>query len=113
MTVWHRTGDTGRLDDSGRLWLPGRTGAVVEGGRGAICPFAVELAAESRPGVARAALAGAGGQPVLVIEGAADCTARARALGLQRVVKAAAIPLDRRHRSKVDYTALQRLLPQG
>jgi len=96
--------------------LLGRTGAVVEGAGGAICPFAVELAAESRPGVARAALAGAGGQPVPVIEGAADvgdCTARARALGLQRVVKAAAIPLDRRHRSKVDYTALQRLLPQG
>ncbi len=115
-TVWHRTGDAGRLDDSGRLWLLGRTGAVVEGAGGPIYPFAVELAAESWPGVARAALAGAGGAPVLVVEGAADvgdCTARARALGIARVVKVAAIPLDRRHRSKIDYTALQRLLPQG
>ena len=108
--IWHRTGDAGRLDARGRLWLLGRHEARV----GEIYPFAVEVAARSWPGVVRAALIGHDGRAVLAIEGDAGNHAtwqeRARAIGDLRVMSVDAIPLDRRHRSKVDYAALVRKL---
>lgn len=112
-TVWHRTGDAGRLDDAGRLWLLGRTSAAVRRDGRTIWPFAVETAARSWPGLRRAALAEAGGRLLLAVEGdtahMADWRARAGVLGLDEV-RAIEIPLDRRHRSKVDYPALRRRL---
>jgi len=109
-TIWHRTGDAGRVDDDGRLWLLGRSSAVLDGPNGALFPFAVELAAEAWPGVARAALTTRRGHPALAIEGDAsqrqEWHAAAQALGILDVVHLEKIPLDRRHRSKVDYTAL-------
>ncbi|MBF9036396.1 AMP-binding protein [Rhodobacterales bacterium HKCCE2091] len=110
--VWHRTGDAGRLDDAGRLWLLGRRSAVVERDGARLFPFAVELAAEGWPGIARAALTLDGDGPVLAVEGAGppDIDARAAGMGIGRVVRLDAIPLDRRHRSKIDYPALARRL---
>lgn len=112
-TVWHRTGDAARLDDAGRLWLLGRTSAAVRRDGRTIWPFAVETAARFWPGLGRAALAEAGGRLILAVEGdtahLTDWQTSARALGLDEV-RAVTIPLDRRHRSKVDYPALRRLL---
>lgn len=104
--VWHRTGDMGRLDARGRLWLLGRENGRV----GRLYPFPIEAAARFWPGVARAALASSGGEPVLAIEGDATRLAlwrrSAEQLGVGRVAALRQIPLDRRHRSKVDYQAL-------
>lgn len=105
-TTWHRTGDAGYLDAQGRLWLLGRHEARV----GGHYPFPAEIAAMSWPGVRRAALTGQKGRAVLAIEGDRSCQAEwhARAGGLENieVVWIDTIPLDRRHGSKVDYTAL-------
>ncbi|MHA3979242.1 AMP-binding protein [Halovulum sp. GXIMD14794] len=110
--TWHRTGDAGRLDDLQRLWLLGRHAAIAEGPEGKLYPFAVELAAESWPGVRRAALTTADGEPVLAVEGdrgqIVAWQTRAKALGIGRVQHHDALPLDRRHRSKLDYVALER-----
>lgn len=109
---WHRTGDLGRLDGAGRLWLLGRCSAATSDARGALYPFAVECAAQQIPGVQRAALALHGGRRILAYE-AADAGPRAHELEqalpwaqLDRVVKLARIPLDARHNSKIDYAAL-------
>ena len=111
--VWHRTGDAGRLDDEGRLWLLGRQ----DGSAGGLYPFCVEAAARFWPGVRRAALIGIDGVPVLAVEGDpgqhAVWAKAAVAMGVGRVVPLAAIPLDRRHRSKVDYAALRAALAQA
>lgn len=106
-TVWHRTGDAGRLDDQGRLWLLGRLGSIPAGG---LFPFAVESAARLWPGVRGAALAASSDQALLFLAGDANhrdaWQSRASALGDVRVVVVRAIPMDRRHRSKPDVATL-------
>src|SRR5205807_7301209 len=66
--VWHRTGDAGRLDGEGRLWLLGRCSAVVTDAKGTLYPFAVECAAQHQPGIRRAALLSRRGERLLAIE---------------------------------------------
>ena len=105
--VWHRTGDAGRLDDNGRLWLLGRHEARV----GRLFPFAIEVAARSWPGVRQAALIGINDKPVLAIEGdqrhLPAWRTSAAELGCLAVATVKVMPLDRRHRSKIDYAALR------
>jgi long-subunit acyl-CoA synthetase (AMP-forming) len=112
-TVWHRTGDVGRLDDRGRLWLLGRVGdAFVQAGR-TIWPFPVEVALADVTGVRRAAFLD--GQIVVEIDDERAMQA-VRALlpsiGMEGTpVRAVArIPVDARHNSKIDRSALRRLL---
>ncbi len=108
--IWHRTGDAGRLDGQGRLWLLGR----MDGRVGEYFPFAVEVAARSWPGVRRCALVHRKSQPILAIEGDKQNTeiwkTRAAKIGNIAVLPVKTIPLDKRHRSKVDYPALRRKL---
>jgi len=116
---WHRTGDAGYFDEQGRLWLAGRWRAAIRDNRGEIYPFQVEYAAESVPGVRRAALVASGGRRVLAVESASrsiDCARIARCVNRQaidRVVVLRRIPVDRRHNAKVDYAALGRLVERN
>lgn len=108
--VWHRTGDAGRLDTQGRLWLLGRHEARVNG----LYPFAVEVAARSWPGVKRAALIAHSGRAVLALEGdpshLKDWNERAKSFGDLQPIPIHKIPLDKRHRSKVNYAELTKEL---
>ncbi|MBQ2263714.1 MAG: AMP-binding protein [Loktanella sp.] len=115
--IWHRTGDAGRLDDQGRLWLLGRVGDQVTTDKGVQYPFAIETAARMWPGVVRAALTERNQMPVLVIEGDAKhmetWRGGAAAFGIKKVRNISAIPLDRRHHSKIDRIALRKYLSIG
>lgn len=115
-TVWHRTGDSGYFDHAGRLWLLGRSGAVITDERGEVYPFAVECAARQCPGVARAALVSRQGQRILFVQpkkGAyIDTNAVRTALAwaqLDTVRKLDVIPLDKRHNAKIDYGRLAKV----
>ena len=116
--VWHRTGDAGYLDASGRLWLLGRAGAVIRDERGKIYPFAAECAASQLPWIERSALARHNGERLLAVQlgsrAPADAEWRVQeALSwaqLDRVVRVPRIPVDRRHNAKIDYPALEKEL---
>lgn len=121
--VWHRTGDAGRLDPQGRLWLLGRVRErVVRDGR-TWWPLPAEVRALGVPGVRHAAyLAVAdpalGHRAVLCVEcdralDRAGAAAFERALDpwpADRVFAIGRIPRDPRHASKTDTEALRRLL---
>ncbi|MBI4346148.1 MAG: AMP-binding protein [Elusimicrobia bacterium] len=117
--VWHRTGDAGRFDARGRLWLLGRCESKIADARGVLYPFAVECASLEFAYVRRAALDALDGLRVLAVEPAgrglspAQSRELARALawaGVDEVRAIRRIPLDPRHNSKVDYAALRRRL---
>jgi acyl-CoA synthetase (AMP-forming)/AMP-acid ligase II len=115
--MWHRTGDLGRLDTSGRLWLMGRASAAIEDERGVIYPFAVECAARQISGVSRAALAGVDGRRILVVEADSTQTVdRVRSqlawAKLDEIRLVRSIPMDKRHNAKVDYVELRRLISE-
>jgi acyl-coenzyme A synthetase/AMP-(fatty) acid ligase len=108
--IWHRTGDCGRLDGSGRLWLLGRK----SGASANAVPFAIEAAALSWPGVRQAALIAEGEHARLAVAGERldmpDLSRRAERIGVRQLTELRAVPMDRRHNSKVDYARLRALL---
>jgi acyl-CoA synthetase (AMP-forming)/AMP-acid ligase II len=69
---WHRMGDVGYLDETGRLWFCGRKAHVVETANGKMFSVCCEAIFNDHPDVYRSALVGIGrkGQqkPVIVVE---------------------------------------------
>jgi acyl-CoA synthetase (AMP-forming)/AMP-acid ligase II len=115
--VWHRTGDSGYFDQTGRLWLLGRSGAVIHDDRGELFPFAVECAARQLPNVLRAALIGQAAKRLLFVQPvkgtSVDTTSIRSALRwarLDEVREISEIPLDKRHNAKVDYGRLTKIV---
>jgi acyl-CoA synthetase (AMP-forming)/AMP-acid ligase II len=118
--VWHRTGDAGKLDGQGRLWLMGRCSAKVQDARGQLYPFAVECVASEHAYVHRAAFVSHDDRRLLAIEleeGAGTVSLE----GLRKDVAWASvdqvlcfgrIPVDKRHNAKIDYPELRRLLAE-
>ncbi|HUF62340.1 MAG TPA: AMP-binding protein [Verrucomicrobiales bacterium] len=124
-TVWHRTGDAGWLDQAGRLWLLGRCSAKLPSTpvsppglpTGALdYPFAIESALRIRQPSVRTAALGWKGRRTLVVESSHQSSRsmpsreeRAE-LCIEEVIRVKALPMDRRHHAKIDYTALHALL---
>jgi acyl-CoA synthetase (AMP-forming)/AMP-acid ligase II len=118
--VWHRTGDAGKLDSHGRLWLLGRCAARIDDVHGRLYPFAVECVAMTFPEVRRAAVIAHAGERWLVIEADGSRAALERTLRdatawahIARVRFLDVMPVDKRHNAKIDYPALRRLLGIG
>jgi len=117
-TRWHRTGDLGRLDSKGRLWLMGRASAAIRDRHGILYPFAAECAAMQVPGVRRAAILQVEGKRVLAIEadqsGVSGALESAMAWAhFDEIRVLTSIPMDKRHNAKIDYGALAEMLSRG
>lgn len=128
-TVWHRTGDVGRFDAQGRLWLVGRVhNAVLRAGRHHF-PVGPEEVLRAVPGAHQGAYLGlpdpdpasALGELAVIayvptsdappdlaqhIKGALDQAG----VTYDSVRLVDRIPMDPRHHSKVDYDRLRQLL---
>lgn len=116
-TVWHRTGDIGRLDEQNRIWLLGRKGQSLQTETGhRLHADAVAAAVETLPGVHRAACIAA--QKRLWIGWEGEKPARADIqklfadqgwpLGPVRCLRT--LPTDPRHNTKIDRVRLARAL---
>lgn len=120
-TIWHRTGDAGYLDASGRLWLLGRTSAVIRDERGVVYPFAIECAARQAELVAHAAVVKIDSRRVLAVQFMPEADEHNERFVVPRLYEKFAgvidhivvmpqLPLDARHNAKVRYPELRREL---
>ena len=122
----HRSGDVGQLDQQGRLWVGGRLGHVICTADGVVAPVAAEQLIELLPQVALAAIVGVGPQGTQAvvavvqladahashdINASLDLTDEVRhcvklPMDIAAVLIAKKLPVDRRHNSKIDRTAI-------
>ena len=76
--LWHRMGDVGYLDETGRLWICGRKGHRVETDDGTLFTIPCEAVFNTHPAVRRSALVGVAQSgatiPVLCVEREPDAT---------------------------------------
>jgi acyl-CoA synthetase (AMP-forming)/AMP-acid ligase II len=122
---WHRTGDVGRFDTAGRLWVEGRLPHLIVTADGVVTPVGVEQRVEEAPGIRRAAAVGVGPrgtqQLVAVVEtepaarrpglaptGLADAVRAAAGRTVAAVLVVPELPTDVRHNSKIDRSGLAR-----
>lgn len=66
--VWHRTGDTGYLDEKGRIWLTGRVKDAISKANHWIQPFPLEKKIDELAGVIRSALVQVGDNVILFLQ---------------------------------------------
>ncbi|MFJ2174001.1 fatty acid CoA ligase family protein [Streptomyces sp. NPDC087851] len=119
--LWHRTGDLGYLDASGRLWFCGRRAQRVRTSGGDLHTVQCEGVFNAHPSVRRAALVGVGEpgarRPVVCVEtepGVTDArwpelVSELRKLasehevtqGLEEFLRHPAFPVDIRHNAKI------------
>ena len=67
---WHRTGDVGHLDASGRLWVEGRMAHLIVTAGGPVTPVGIEQRIQQLPFVQWAAAVGigpAGNQQLIIV----------------------------------------------
>ncbi len=122
---WHRSGDLGRFDHAGRLWIEGRAVHAIRTAHGVVTPLPLEQRFASVPNVAGAAAVGvgpAGDQRVVAVvvpsppprRGRLASTAMADAVratvdeDVVAVLEVPKLPVDIRHNAKVDRTRLAR-----
>jgi acyl-CoA synthetase (AMP-forming)/AMP-acid ligase II len=127
--VWHRTGDLGRLDAHGSLWIVGRVHNAIHRDGAAVFPVRAEIILKKLPFTRHAAYLGLpdarrGERAACVIvprdpESLADPAELGRreaelkrimtknGMPVDQVLFRAEIPMDPRHHSKVEYDALR------
>ena len=123
---WHRSGDVGHLDEDGRLWIEGRMGHIVTTPEGPVTPVGIEHEISVIAGIAGAAVVGVGPpgtQHVVVVvapephprragladEALADeVRSKVPSTDVAAVLVVPALPVDKRHNSKIDRTRIAR-----
>jgi acyl-CoA synthetase (AMP-forming)/AMP-acid ligase II len=121
--IWHRLGDAGYLDDSGRLWVCGRVGHRVPSPTGSLFPLMCEPIFDAHPHVRRSGLVGVRGVPVICVELVdghrgdlatlrgellALAAAHATTAAIRHVLFHPRLPVDPRHNSKIERPTLAR-----
>ena len=118
--VWHRTGDTGWLDEQGRLWLSGRVKDAVQlGSQRRLQPLWLEQQLDALSGVQRSALIGHEQQGWLFVccdeplENLKSALLALLPAGEWQVARLKYMPVDGRHNSKIDRPLLRQMAAAG
>jgi olefin beta-lactone synthetase len=113
-TCWHRMGDTGYFDQTGRFFLTGRVHSTIRR-RGEILHAQLVEAEVARrlPEAQRVAALEEDGKLLIVIQGPLIPDAQQRIDADRILFTRKPLPVDPRHNSKIDYTRLRERLAKG
>ncbi|MBK6610315.1 MAG: AMP-binding protein [Sphingobacteriales bacterium] len=109
--IWHRTGDSGYLNEQGNLFLTGRTAQIIEHNKKVYYPFVIENKLKNIEGVKLGTLILWNNKLILAL-----CTTDSFSENLLSGIEYdeiryfKSLPLDPRHYSKIDYQKLTQLL---
>ncbi len=110
-TVWHRTGDSGYLNEKGELFLCGRVAQIITKSDKTFYPFVIENQLKSLPGIQLGTIIQHKEQIYLVIEkNSAFKPESIEKFNFDKISFLEEIPRDPRHHSKIDYSKLKSLL---
>jgi acyl-CoA synthetase (AMP-forming)/AMP-acid ligase II/pimeloyl-ACP methyl ester carboxylesterase len=128
--VWHRTGDLGRVDENGNLWIVGRVHNAINRANEYQFPVRAEMVLKKINQVARAAYLGMPdeklGQACFAVVSLKENLAQEsenikervlylmakNGIPVDRVIIRSDIPMDPRHHSKVEYDVLRKALTE-
>lgn len=132
--VWHRTGDLGRVDEHGDLWLVGRVHNAINRGNMYAFPVRSEITMKKLPFIKQCAYLGVedaklGERTVCVytlkedqentpekieyFEKEIQRIMDKNKIPVDQIVRTDSIPMDPRHHSKVEYTVLRESLQKA
>ena len=125
--VWHRTGDTGFLDDTGQLWLTGRVKDSLVLNGGVIQPYPLEQSLDNVAGIVRSALIHFNDALHVFVQNSVESSQAMTAdirCEIEQILQAAGVhhfninvielmPVDGRHNSKIDRLALRNALQKN
>ena len=114
---WHRTGDCGRIDERGRLWLVGRTKDTITNAGKEVHPYPIEEVLDGIQDINRSAIIQNNKGITIFIEGNLVNTLRDKVSsiikdsGLQefKIKVISKIPVDDRHNSKINRVKLREM----
>ena len=116
-SYWHRTGDSGFLDDQGCLYLTGRCESLSYLDGDLISPFLYEQELKEFKGVNKGTVMAINDDLTAVIEAISkddhsqiSTSIKSKLPKIKEVIFLNKIPRDPRHFSKIDYTQLRRIL---
>ncbi|MBN2683747.1 MAG: AMP-binding protein [Pontiellaceae bacterium] len=110
-TCWHRMGDTGYFDEEGRFFLTGRVHSTIMRKGQILHAQVVEAAVQKQlPNAQRVAALEQDEKLLIVVQGEPS----EHSIDADRVIfTKTPLPLDPRHKSKIDYQALKILIQSG
>ncbi len=111
-TIWHRTGDSGYMQD-GQLYLTGRCQQLIETEGEVISPFIVENYLQTLDGVTMGTIIQSHQKIIIVVEthkSKDEIKVLLVRYDYDQLVKMKEIPRDPRHHSKIDYAKLNLLV---
>ncbi len=112
-SLWHRTGDSGRLAENGKLYLTGQCKQLIFKDKDIISPFIVENMLGEIHGIEIATILSENDKIIIVAELKKDYKKipleNLQSIIYDKIIYLDKIPRDPRHNSKIDYESLRKM----
>jgi len=110
-TVWHKTGDSGYLDENGQLFLTGRVSQIIHHNEKTYYPFVIENSLKNIEGITAGTLLLIKDKLILALCVTAGFSEQSlSSFDYDEIQYFNSFPFDPRHHSKIDYQKLTEVL---